>query len=290
MRARASREARASRAEHLDEGEPVVGQPHRLRALQMCVARQHRVEVLARRAPTSTPRSSASAARSGARRRRAGRAARSVATWSLRLRPVWSLPATRARPARAAAPRRSCGCPRARGRARARRSRARARPARAPSRAARPPRPGGSPGGRACARGRCCRARPRGTARRRRARTPRSAPCADRCRPRGARARSFGVRLRLLGVAHRVLGAGRECPRRRGCRKDRVPYPLARVRTPARIPLRSPKARIALLGAVLLGVAALWAALTAARPGRIRSRRASGGSCSRCLRGSTRGR
>ena len=41
-------EARAVAPEHLDEGEPVVGEPHRLRALQMCVARQHRVEVLAR--------------------------------------------------------------------------------------------------------------------------------------------------------------------------------------------------------------------------------------------------
>jgi hypothetical protein len=32
--------------EHLREGEPVVGEPHRLRALQMGVAGQHRVEVL----------------------------------------------------------------------------------------------------------------------------------------------------------------------------------------------------------------------------------------------------
>ena len=34
--------------EHLDEREPVVGEPHRLRALEVGVAGQHRVEVLAR--------------------------------------------------------------------------------------------------------------------------------------------------------------------------------------------------------------------------------------------------
>ena len=85
-------EARRVAAEHLDEREPVVREPHRLRALEMGVARQHRVEVLAgaREQHRAQLVEAARAPRTATSRTYR---ARSVATWSLRLRPVWSRPA-----------------------------------------------------------------------------------------------------------------------------------------------------------------------------------------------------
>ena len=122
-RGRAKR-ARVAR-EHLDEGEPVVGEPHRLRALEVRVAGQHRVDVLAgareqhAAAARASPRC---AARGGVAQveREVGRDLVVAAAAGVQA------PGGRRRSARAAAPRRSCGCPRARGRAGSSRPRSRA--------------------------------------------------------------------------------------------------------------------------------------------------------------------
>ena len=121
--------------EHLDVGEEVVGEEHRLGRLDVGRARQDRRRRRARRARRGRARGRRIAPRRGGRSPAAVQSRRSVATWSLRERPVWSLPADRADPLgqrrlevevdvleragprRASRPRRRRGGPRARRRA-----------------------------------------------------------------------------------------------------------------------------------------------------------------------------
>ena len=87
------REARAVAREHPEVGEQVMAQIHRLRALQVRVARHRPVEVLLGALEQHRP----SAPRSRPARRRARSRvyiARSVTTWSLRERAVCSRPPT----------------------------------------------------------------------------------------------------------------------------------------------------------------------------------------------------
>ena len=124
-------EAAGVAAEHLDIGHQVVAEGHRLGRLQMGEARHQGVA----RAPRPWPAAPAAAPAAGSTvRSQASRTHRrkSSATWSLRERAVCSRPAAGADQLVAAAPRRSCGCPRTRrgtGRSR-RRSRPRSRPGR----------------------------------------------------------------------------------------------------------------------------------------------------------------
>ena len=101
--------------EHLDEGEPVMRESHRLRALQVRVAGQHRVDVLAgARDQHAAQLERGRGARRG--RRRAGRArGRSRPGRCGCDRCAAARPPRRS--ARAAASRRSCGCLRGAGRA-----------------------------------------------------------------------------------------------------------------------------------------------------------------------------
>ena len=112
---RRSREALGVAAEHLDEGEPVVREPHRLRALQVRVAGQHRVEVLARARDQHAAQLEQPVRESRATRR-AGRAPGRSRPGRCGCGRCGAAPPPR-RSARAAASRRSCGCLRDAGRA-----------------------------------------------------------------------------------------------------------------------------------------------------------------------------
>ena len=87
-RAEAERVAR----EHLDVGEQVMRERHHLRALQMGVAGHRRGAMLGRARHQRLLQPASATSRSVHARRAHMR--RSVATWSLRLRPVCSMPAT----------------------------------------------------------------------------------------------------------------------------------------------------------------------------------------------------